>query len=88
MADYILAQTRKNIYFLVSQNTISQSDADVILSKLPDQILPLTPQNSEPHAPNGDFCSPTVQHARAIWGYNEDRRACVIPHARLNIADM
>jgi hypothetical protein len=76
MAEYILDQTRRNISFLVSQKTISQSDADLILSKLPaDQNPPLTP---EAQAPNRQLGTPAVQYARALWGYNEDRQACAL----------
>jgi hypothetical protein len=90
---HIVAQTRQNITFLVSQNQITATDAQEILAKLPpahiqDPILTsphLSRTNSLSQKPTS--AQPSVK-ARALWGYNEGGqvRCVVIQNSRLSIS--
>ncbi|KAJ7116349.1 SH3 domain-containing protein [Mycena epipterygia] len=84
---YIVSQTRQNVDFLVSQKHISAADGRDILAKLPSadrsmlaleqqtQNLLITPPPSTgpPRSPVYPQQSQTV-HAKALWGYNEERQ--------------
>lgn len=86
---YIVSQTKQNVEFLLSQGQISSIDGEDILAKLskvlrnnvskqleepksrPMPEFAIIPSNSRPaQYPAGG----NMFHARAIWGYNEQRQ--------------
>ncbi|KAJ7650642.1 hypothetical protein FB45DRAFT_1050553 [Roridomyces roridus] len=75
--NHIIAQTRQNVEFLISQGTISRQDGQGILAKLPtvgapDRAITALENlslNSPPPVPLR-----SLSKAKAIWGYNEDRQ--------------
>jgi LAS seventeen-binding protein 1/2 len=80
---HIIAQTRQNIAFLVSQNQITETDAQDILAKLPSAptqnpiLTPPHPSRANSLSQNSTSTQPSVK-ARALWGYNvEGRVRCV-----------
>ncbi|KAF9526364.1 SH3 domain-containing protein [Crepidotus variabilis] len=79
---HLISQTRENIGLLASVNEISQDDADVILSKLPQAACTTSSSTSSANlSPQTGLTTSVVSirreancKARAIWGYNEDGR--------------
>lgn len=84
-ADHIVSQTRQNVEFLVSQSLLSQSDADVILSKLAaagskNGNAVGVPSVAKAATAVKKFFTPSSSgpaQARAIWDYNADNSVCV-----------
>lgn len=85
LLNHIVAQTRANIDFLVAQHQITDSDARLIISKLPapadpriDSLVNDTHNllvRAPPPPPVSSYAPPSsgLPTAKAIWGYNEDR---------------
>ncbi|KAF8920172.1 SH3 domain-containing protein [Mucidula mucida] len=88
LLNHIVAQTRANVEFLVSQHQLTDTAAKEIIAKLPAPSDPhvdslandtqnlLIRAPPPPPAPVPSYTSPQpgFPKARAIWGYNEDRK--------------
>jgi len=82
---HIVSQVESNVHFLVSQNHISQADANAFLAKLPNNNgninataspgLASRMRNmvvSSPATPAAPPKPAAMQQGRALWGYNEN----------------
>lgn len=86
---YIVSQTKQNVEFLLSQGQIGNADAQDMLAKL-SKVLQTKQLGGPEVKPMPEFAIVPITrpaqnppggatHARAIWGYNEQRQVTNSP---------
>ncbi|KAJ3794888.1 SH3-domain-containing protein [Lentinula aff. detonsa] len=75
LVQHLIAQTRSNISFLISQHQISPTSGREILDRLPNQAsnFQISGPSTPPPASYGirDHPATASVKAKAVWGYNE-----------------